>query len=248
MSFRVDLQSQDAPAPRRHGTLVVVLALAAMGVSAALAWAAWRAVSHHGTSAAVPIIHADERPVKVPPVNPGGMTVPDQNIYVLNGGRPDSRVEQLLPPPETPLPRPAPPEPKVMEPAPAAASEAPPQPDAAAAAPPAAPPVASAAPVVAAAPAPAAATPLQPAASASGFFLQLAAVRTPEAAEHEWARLKRAQADILGTLEQRTVRADLGNRGVYYRVEAGPLADGAAAQRACEDLRQRKIGCILVRP
>jgi cell division septation protein DedD len=247
MSFRVDLQSQDAPGPRRHGPLVIAVALIAMGASAALAWTAWRVLGHHAADATMPVIHADDSPVKVPPVDPGGMTVPDQNIYVLNGTRAaDSRVEQLLPPPETPLPRPTPPEPPAAASpaAPAVAAVAPPA--APAPAPVPAPTVALVAPTPAPPPATVAAPP--PAAPAGGYFLQLAAVRTPEAAASEWSRLKRAQPDILGTLAQRTVRADVGDRGIYYRVEAGPLADGAAAERACGDLRQRKVGCILVRP
>jgi hypothetical protein len=197
----------------------------------------------------VPVIHADERPVKVPPVNPGGMEVPDQDLYVLNHRQPaDSHVEQLLPPPETPLPRPAPAEPASVDAPPAAvaapvANPAPPE-----IAPAPAATVIPAAPVAAPAAVPPAAPPPQIAAAAAGYRLQVAAVRTPEVAQQEWARLKRSQPDILGALDVRTVRADLGERGVFYRVEAGPIADAAAAQHACDTLKQRKVGCILVRP
>src|SRR5438309_402751 len=57
---------------------------------------------------AVPLIRADERPTKVKPDQPGGMTIPDQNVSLYNekpGGTP---VEKLLPAPEQPLPRPVP--------------------------------------------------------------------------------------------------------------------------------------------
>jgi cell division septation protein DedD len=77
--------------------------------------------------------------------------------------------------------------------------------------------------------------------------VQLGSVRSAEAARDEWARLKREQPDLLGKLTAVAVRADLGDKGTYYRIQAGPLADGGAAERLCGELRQRKLGCTLVR-
>jgi cell division protein FtsN len=241
MSYRVDFDRDDDPrAARRHGPLVALAALVVMGASAGGVWAGWRILTHHGASAVVPVLHADERPVKVPPANPGGMKVPDQNIYILNDTRPtDARVEQLLPPPERPLPRPAPPPPAETQPAAPAAAPAPVEPAAPASAVPAAP--LPAAPAVAPAAAPTSA-------AAAGYRLQLGALRSAEAAQHEWARIKRTQHDVLGPLEAHIVRADLGARGVFYRIELGPIDDAAAAESACRQLKQRKVGCILVRP
>src|SRR5438477_3005932 len=53
------------------------------------------------------------------------------------------------------------------------------------------------------------------------------------------SRLKREQPDLLGKLSAVAVRADLGDKGTYYRIQAGPLSDGAAAERLCGELRQR---------
>jgi len=44
------------------------------------------------------------------------------------------------------------------------------------------------------------------------------------------------------------VRADLGTRGVYFRLRAGPLKDRAAADALCRKLAGRKVGCIVVKP
>ena len=83
------------------GLLVAVLAVAG-------SWAGWRTLHPSETGGAIPVIHADTRPLKVPPADPGGMRVPDQDMDVLNRiNAPEPKVEQLLPPPETPLPRPA---------------------------------------------------------------------------------------------------------------------------------------------
>ena len=238
MSDRAGLESGEPRPARRLGPIVVVVLLV-MAASAAGLWAAWRIMSHQG-GGAVPLIHADESPVKVAPANPGGMTVPDQDISILNDKRSsDARVEQLLPPPEAPLPRPAPAEPTVTD-APAAAAPAPSAP------PTPIPPAAPAA--VEPPPEPPPAPPPRSTAAEPGYRLQVGAVRSPEVAQQEWDRLKRAHADILGKLAMRTTRTDLGARGVFYRIEAGPIGDGAAAQRACDALRQQKVGCILVRP
>jgi hypothetical protein len=289
MSFRLELEPEDLRAAegvasfRRWG-MVLLVVLMVMAGSAAGLWAAWHVIGHRGGSGTIPMLHADERPVKVPPVNPGGMEVPDQDMYILNRDKPvDSRVEQLLPPPETPLPRPAPPQPVVTEspppaspavpapaiaapaataPAPATVAVAPSPPPAVVppastpAVPPATAPAAPPAVAVAPPPPPAAAPPvsaappkqLHVAASGTGYRLQLGAVRSAEAAQQEWDRLKRSQADLLGGLAAEAHRIDLGERGVFYRIVAGPIADGGAAAHACDELKRRKIGCLLVKP
>lgn len=267
MSFRLDLEPEDvrpergSVAARRWGMVFGVIAMVVLGSAAGL-WAAYHVIGDHGTSATVPIIRADERPVKVPPANPGGMKVPDQNMYILNRDRPvDSRVEQLLPPPETPLPRPtpavpvvteAPPAPQASAPTPApapspapaaAAAAAPPPPLPAPVAAPAAAPVESM-PAVTAAPAAA----RKAAAGGAGYRLQVGAVRSPAAAQQEWKRLQRMAHDVLGRMGEKTERIDDAGRGVFYRILAGPVADAAAAAHACGELKRRKVGCLIVKP
>lgn len=59
----------------------------------------------------VPMIRADTGPIKVRPDEPGGMDVPDRDKLVydrIDGNDERKTVERLLPPPETPLPKPAP--------------------------------------------------------------------------------------------------------------------------------------------
>jgi cell division septation protein DedD len=190
------------------------------------------------------------------------MTVPDRDSLVLNRAEPS--VEQLLPPPETPLPRPTPPEPpaaaeptppQAAAPSPAAAppQEKPEPPSApAAAAPTSPPPGAAAAPPSEPAPerktARAAAPPLPTPANGRGYRLQLGSVRTPEAAKKEWDQLKSEQGDLLGSLGFTAERADLGARGIYYRIQGGPIADAAVAERSCNELKRRGVGCLLVKP
>ena len=84
-----------------------------------------------------------------------------------------------------------------------------------------------------------------PAAKTGGTRLQLGSVRSEDAARQEWERIKRKNADLLGNISATPIRADLGDRGVYYRIQTGPFADLAAAERICSELKQRSIGCII---
>ncbi|MGE0658516.1 MAG: SPOR domain-containing protein, partial [Reyranellaceae bacterium] len=81
----------------------------------------------------------------------------------------------------------------------------------------------------------------------SGHRIQLASVRTEEQAKATWARLQQSNGDVLGKLTMRAVRVDLGERGTYYRVQAGPL-DESGAQSACATLRGRSVECLVVKP
>jgi cell division septation protein DedD len=91
------------------------------------------------------------------------------------------------------------------------------------------------------------AKPDKPAQGDAGFRLQVAATKDEGAAQSEWARLRKAHADLLGDLSLTVVRADLGDKGVFYRLQAGVIPDRAAAEKLCAQLRAVSIGCILVK-
>lgn len=235
---------ESAPAPPRR-LFRIAGALLVMGLFAGgLCFAYVAGVRHSGGtggSSDIPLIRADTRPFKVKPDDPGGMHIADRNMLIYGANQP--AVEHLLPPPEQPMPLPAAP----PAPAPAAAAAQP------------APIPATAPPAAAPAP-PAGQSPAKPPAEASkstdvrqrpgkpgGVRLQLGAVRSEGMARDEWDRIKRANPDLLGHLTAVAVRAELGDKGVYYRIQTGPVADTATAQRLCGELKQRHLGCIIVR-
>ena len=233
-----------------------------------------------GDDSGIPLITADAGPVKVRPISPGGMEVPDRDKLVygrMQGNGEHLRVERLLPEPETPLPPPGRELPKQMEaaapapesakdlaavapaaglpPAKAGTSRAPPvqtgpsaPPGSAAATPTVEEVLAAVRPPPAPSP-PAPRTPATGASEAPAYRVQLAAVRSLERAQGEWDRLRRMNADLLGKLALSVVKAELGpNKGVFYRLRAGPLADEATARALCANLTKRKVGCLVVRP
>jgi hypothetical protein len=214
-----------------------MLAAVVMAIFAGGLWFAYHQGAKHATATSVaaapgqvPLIRADTDPVKVKPDKAGGMSIPDKDdpIYTLHPNA--NAAEHILPPPEAPAPRPTAPPP----PAPVAQALPTPLP---------------APPQVAALPRPAAKAvepAAKPAAAGAGMRIQLASLRTPEAARDEWERLKRENDDLLGKLTAVAVRADMGERGIYYRVEAGPLTDKAAAAKLCKALKERDLGCSLV--
>lgn len=132
-------------------------------------------------------------------------------------------------------------------PTPAAATPtapAAPQPEPVVAAAPAAIPAAAPAP----APAPAPIAAQTAALPAGSFAIQLAAARSEQQAMGEWARVTGKHTDTLKGLTPSVIRADLGERGVFFRLRAGPLPDKAAADAVCETLKAANEACIVVRP
>ena len=224
-----------------------------------------------------PVIQADSTPYKAKPADPGGMQVANQDklIYerVAKGDAP-RQVEMLLPPAEEPKPPPPKPNEDVAKTA-APPAEKQPAMEKAAAAPELEskdPEVDALEQAVAAIagdrtsavnsapktgpslPQNTAKTVLLPKQTAAltvpdgAYLVQLAAARSNDGAEAEWKRLSGQHEDLLGGLNHMVLQADLGDRGVFYRLRVGPLADRAAADDLCAVLTAKNTGCIVVRP
>lgn len=293
-----DADSRQARAGHRLRTYVT-LGAAVVAVGGIVAIGLHFMGGRSGGNSSVPVVQADQRPLKVRPDDRGGMQVPNQDKLVyerMEPGEGDGKIERLLPPPEvpqvpvpnqggasapavpagtevlrpgTPAAQPAPVREEAPSETPVAPSVTPPpasasgyvptqnrdaawQPPQPKAAPPAK--VASA-PVTAPSPAP---VPVQPPAAqppaaaavkapASGdYLIQLGALRSSADAEKEWSRIQRANHDLLSTLKSDVVRVDLGEKGTFWRLRAGPLSEQAARQ-LCTDLKSRNQGCIIAR-
>lgn len=97
-----------------------------------------------------------------------------------------------------------------------------------------------------AAPAPAASAPAASASASGAWVAQLAALKSEADAQAAWKRLQNANKDVLGGLSSDIVRADLGTKGVFWRLRAGPV-DEARARSICATLAKRNQGCIVGR-
>ncbi|MBL8629144.1 MAG: SPOR domain-containing protein [Rhodospirillaceae bacterium] len=90
--------------------------------------------------------------------------------------------------------------------------------------------------------------PPNPTGLTSGFQVQLAAAKSEEAAMSEWNRIKNRHPDLLGTLTPAVVRADLGDKGVFFRLRAGFLPDKAASDTLCAAMTAQGDACLVIKP
>jgi len=233
------------------------LVLAALGGAT---WIVYDAVVTDAGGGDVPYVTADAGPEKIRPREEGGMEVPNQDIRVYNeltGSPAAPEAEVLLPPPEAPLSPPV-----VAEQDPAAIPTVPApeiEPiagsvgetaDAATTALPDDPPQAPAEESSVAATEPAAGSDaVQTAVVAGGAFrIQLAAVKSRDAAQLGWQKMAKAHPDVLGPLTLNVVKVDRGASGVLYRLQAGPFADRGTAEAACGKLKRKSQDCLVVAP
>ncbi len=263
--------------PKRRGPWMMFLVVL-IGAGAGVGWYYYGSQIMAGDSDELQVIRAAEGPVKVRPKTPGGMAIPDRDKLVydrMNGSAPEPRVERLLPLPEMPKTPPAPkpvvkPEPKRVEQPPVPAEpkllakpqKLEPGKVVLEKQPVKAPEPVQAAKPVAPSPMPAVTVnqdmmpkepvPTKPAEttiSSLAYQIQIAAVRTREQAESEWKRLKKLHGDVLAGYSLNIVRVDLGaDKGIFFRLRAGPIAGEDVAQALCQNLTKRKVGCLIVRP
>lgn len=241
---------------RRLGPLAAgVLGLIALGGGT---WIVYDVVVADAGGGDVPYITAEAGPEKIRPQEAGGMEVPNQEIRVYNeltGSPAAPEAEVLLPPPESPVSPPA----VVEQQAAGESSEIPSVPAPSLDLEPAAgagqnsaeqgsaPSSEQSQPEPAAMEPAAEEEPVQTAAATGAFRIQLAAVRSQDAAQVGWKKMTKAHPDVLGTLSLNVVKVDRGS-GALYRLQAGPFADRATAEAACGKLKQKRQDCLVVGP
>ncbi len=80
--------------------------------------------------------------------------------------------------------------------------------------------------------------------TASGFYMQLGAFRDTSKVDQEWAKMQKKFPKSLGGLSKRVEKADLGAKGTWYRLHAGPVAEGKARD-ICAALKADGAGCMV---
>jgi hypothetical protein len=173
-------------------------------------------------------------------------------------------IETLIAPPvpqvmTTVMPHNPPSPPAAIVPAPVAETAAPPSPPppapatAAIAAPAVSVPTVTSVPPASAPPPVNAETPAadegvtKPVAGKKTVRIQLASFPDKETAEEQLASMERKYAGQLGAAKLHLTKADLGARGIYWRVQSNPLAE-SDARDLCAAIKNLKGGCILVKP
>ncbi len=242
-SYRVQTRGRIDPNTKRLALIAAVI-----GGSLLALVGAWSLQGRrHG---GVPVVEADPRPLRVKPVNPGGLEVVGEDDASVGGAT--SGPESLAPPPEAPAPQAL----KAQQEA-APISASPPEPSE----------PASSAKTAARIAAPAAAAPAEPSATpppsaatephpvprliakpaaqaAGGLLVQLAAVQSEPAALSEWQRLSKKMPDLLGSRRPVVVKVDQSGK-TFWRLRTGGFADTAEATGFCLQIRAKGAACSI---
>ena len=219
----------------------IVIALAAMVVVVV-----WPPLSLK-TPTDVLVVKAIDGAIKVKPADPGGMTVPHQDLLVIDllksGGADTGEVETLQP-------RASAPEPPPISAGKTDSAAADPAPDSAT---PDAPDASDAGSENAAAiqkktvKAPSVKPAAKPAIKQSDgpvFVIQLAAFRNDEKANEIASLLSEKHSSRLQGVRLQTMRLDTGSNGVFFRVVSAPMSR-AEAENTCTKLRRAGQDCFL---
>lgn len=78
------------------------------------------------------------------------------------------------------------------------------------------------------------------------FQVQLSALRSREAAQTAWTRMQTTAPDLFIGANLDIQRADLGAKGVFYRLRVGTFADREAAKGFCADVKAAGKDCMVV--
>ena len=77
-------------------------------------------------------------------------------------------------------------------------------------------------------------------------MVQISSQRTEDAARATYRDLQARYPNILGSYDVNIQRADVPDRGTFYRVRVGPFSQNDA-QRLCDDLRSAGGDCVLAK-
>ncbi|HEY4077597.1 MAG TPA: SPOR domain-containing protein [Rhizomicrobium sp.] len=93
----------------------------------------------------------------------------------------------------------------------------------------------------------AAATPAAAKSSGGGYVLQIGSYKSQADADASWKAYKGKHAALLSGYNSDVQQADLGEKGTWYRLRVGGLADKEVAAALCERLKADGGACILGR-
>jgi len=78
-----------------------------------------------------------------------------------------------------------------------------------------------------------------------GLRVQIGSFRSASDATSAWDKTAAAHQELIGQRQPYIVEADLGERGIYYRMQVGPLHSANEAKTLCNALKARGQDCII---
>jgi hypothetical protein len=87
--------------------------------------------------------------------------------------------------------------------------------------------------------------PATPPASVEPSYLQIGAYPSRDLAEKAFHQFQVTHRDLAGDLLPDIKKADLGVKGIFYRLRIGPFAGKAAAAQSCEKMMRLGVTCLI---
>lgn len=78
----------------------------------------------------------------------------------------------------------------------------------------------------------------------TGWVVQIASATSEDAAWSTWKKMQ-ARNGVLKAKSPNVVRADLGAKGVFYRVRLGGFDDQSSAKAECDSLKRKGVSCYV---
>jgi cell division septation protein DedD len=247
-----DDDEQDVDEEGSRLPLLLVIGLLVMGAFIGVVYLAYSQGLERGRADAPRMIVAAPGPTKEAANDNSGTQTHSLKIYE-QPAPPDDSSDDSVPPPPTavtnPVPAPVVAAPPPVTPKPVVVAAKP--------APKPAPVVAQTAPRAETASAPP--TPLFPAsrpidaapksattASSGGYELQIGAYKSQEDADAAW-KAYTSKHPSAASYSEDVHKADLGDKGIWYRLRIGPFSGKAAANDACDKLKADGGACMLAK-
>lgn len=89
--------------------------------------------------------------------------------------------------------------------------------------------------------------PIAPSATSSGYMVQVSSQRNEADAQSSYRVLQGKFPSVLGSRSPTIRRADLGEKGVYYRAMVGPFGSAEEASQFCGNLKSAGGQCVVQR-
>ena len=80
-----------------------------------------------------------------------------------------------------------------------------------------------------------------------GYYIQLGSFREADDVKNYWQKIQKHYTHLLKKLSYLSEKADLGEQGIFYRLQVGPFKNEREARKLCQDLIELKQRCFFVK-
>lgn len=79
------------------------------------------------------------------------------------------------------------------------------------------------------------------------IWIQLGTFPNEQEATKAWQNVRENNGDILGDSKTKITKSDLGDNGIFYRLQSGPLNSESDAREICKAMNEREQNCFFVK-